>query len=259
MNTKTSKSQANWLIDAVLFIGFLLTFFLDLTGVELHQWIGIAVCAIAFYHLWVHWDWVGAVTARFFKRTSGQARLYYMVDACMVVGFLLILFTGLAISTWFALPLNNYADWTNVHAIVSIVTLVVVVLKIAIHGRWIISVAKRYIFAPAMPGTAPRAAQVVTVPSTSRRDFLKLMGVVGLASAIAAASALDSVKDALGQDASTSTTDTATQTTSDNQSSTTQSSSTCTVRCQRRCSYPGHCHRYVDTNQNQRCDMGECV
>ena len=54
MNTKTNKSQTNWLIDAVLFIGFLLTFFIDLTGIEPHQWIGIAVCTLALYHLWVH-------------------------------------------------------------------------------------------------------------------------------------------------------------------------------------------------------------
>lgn len=33
----------------------------------------------------------------------------------------------------------------------------------------------------------------------------------------------------------------------------------CTVRCGRRCFYPGHCRRYRDTNGNGRCDLGECV
>jgi hypothetical protein len=36
-------------------------------------------------------------------------------------------------------------------------------------------------------------------------------------------------------------------------------SSGCVVRCERGCSYPGHCRRYTDSNQNGRCDLGECV
>jgi hypothetical protein len=33
----------------------------------------------------------------------------------------------------------------------------------------------------------------------------------------------------------------------------------CVVRCGRRCSYPGHCRRDVDTDGNWRCDPGECL
>jgi hypothetical protein len=36
-------------------------------------------------------------------------------------------------------------------------------------------------------------------------------------------------------------------------------STSCRVRCDRRCSYPGHCHRYRDTNGNNLCDEGECT
>ncbi|MBN1312798.1 MAG: hypothetical protein JXB30_15395 [Anaerolineae bacterium] len=37
------------------------------------------------------------------------------------------------------------------------------------------------------------------------------------------------------------------------------SSPTCIVRCSRQCSYPGRCRRYVDVNQNNLCDFGECM
>ncbi len=33
----------------------------------------------------------------------------------------------------------------------------------------------------------------------------------------------------------------------------------CTVRCNRGCSYPGHCRRYSDSNGNGLCDLGECL
>ena len=69
---KQQRSKFNWMIDAVLFIGFILLFFLNLTGLALHQWIGIAGGALALYHLITHWDWVEAVTKRFFGRTSSR-------------------------------------------------------------------------------------------------------------------------------------------------------------------------------------------
>jgi hypothetical protein len=34
---------------------------------------------------------------------------------------------------------------------------------------------------------------------------------------------------------------------------------TCSVRCRRGCSFPGHCRRYIDSNGNGKCDLGECL
>ena len=59
---KTNKQKHNWLIDAALFTGFLLSFWLELTGVAVHQWLGIAIGAVAGYHLLKHWAWVKSVT-----------------------------------------------------------------------------------------------------------------------------------------------------------------------------------------------------
>ena len=52
---KQDKQKRNWIIDAVLFGGFLVALWLDLTGVAVHQWLGIAVGALAGYHLVAHW------------------------------------------------------------------------------------------------------------------------------------------------------------------------------------------------------------
>jgi len=66
-----SKQKTNWWIDFSLFAGFITTFFLNLTGVAVHQWIGIFSSALAAYHLFLHHDWVEAVSKRFFRKTSG--------------------------------------------------------------------------------------------------------------------------------------------------------------------------------------------
>ena len=33
----------------------------------------------------------------------------------------------------------------------------------------------------------------------------------------------------------------------------------CVIRCDKECAFPGLCRRYIDENQNQLCDLGECL
>jgi hypothetical protein len=255
---KNLRQKTNWLIDATLFIGVLISFWLDITGVEFHQWLGIAATLLATYHLVAHWNWFEAVTERFFGRTSGQARLYYLIDIALMFGFWLILITGMMISTWFDLSLTNYTAWRDLHIAISITTLIFVLVKIGVHWRWIINTAQRYIFSKFFPKIKSPAAQLVAVPVThaaSRRDFLKLMGLVSVAALVSIASVTqqdDSLAEVSSQSASGELIA---------QEDLVQSSSTssCVVRCNRGCSYPGHCRRYTDSNGNERCDLGECI
>jgi hypothetical protein len=240
---KTHKQKYQWLIDAGLFTAFLLSFWLELTGVALHQWLGVAIGAVAGYHLLTHWTWVKAVTDRFLKQTSTQARVYYVIDAAVLIGLAAIIVTGLVISTWLSLALTNYAAWKTIHVIASIGTLAAIVIKLGLHWRWIIATARRYI--------VPQPAPVPAANGIGRREFLRLMGGVSVVAAIAAISAVD----ALAQSAET----TAVMQNSTSKSTQTASTQNCVVRCNRRCSYPGHCRRYTDSNNNGRCDLGECV
>jgi hypothetical protein len=301
---KKNKPKTNWIIDAILFTGFLLSFWLDLTGVQLHQWLGVGLALLAGYHLLAHLDWVEAVTLRFFRRTSSQSRLYYLLDWALLIGFALILETGLAISTWLNLTLADYALLRDLHEIVSLVTLALVAVKIGLHWRWIVKTARRYFSRPgkpslpvSTPGRAPQPSNRLAPvsASTSRAEFLRLMGIVGAASLLSALGALDVFADqqpvsgtaTLAGRPSSNAASTPIQ--SDGQSagrspaSSSQpgasaqtptaapqventapawqdnSSSACTVLCDRGCSYPGNCRRYRDSNNNGRCDLGECA
>ncbi len=254
--------QKRWLLDAALLIGFLTCFFLDLTGVALHQWLGIAAGALAAYHLLSHSDWVEAVTRRFFGRTSAQARLYYLIDALLLFGFTAMIGTGLVISTWLNLSLAVYAAWRTVHVLSAILTLLIAVLKVSLHQGWIVSVGRR-VRAPA------RAAQPANVPqrqpavqSMNRRAFLQMMGVVGIASLLAFSQGVQGL--AATSDAQSASATGATSTTGlSTGGGASSSGSSCTVRCKRGssggCSFPGNCHNYRDTSGTGRCDLGECA
>jgi hypothetical protein len=263
MNT---KQKTNGWVDLILFAGFIITFFLDLTGVEIHQWIGIFGGALAAYHLLIHRDWVDAVSKRFFINTSNRSRLYYLIDAVLLLGFTLIVGTGLVISTWLNLALGNYQGWLTVHIVVSISTLVALFVKLGLHWRWIARMAQNTASQPAsVPSKVLAAQRVKANPSPmSRREFLQVMSVVSVASFLALVNASKGLAEttATTTDETNTTAQTnqiSTDTTNSSSPSSSSSSTNCAIRCGKRCSYPGHCNRYVDTNNNNRCDLGECA
>lgn len=302
MNEK--KQTIRWMIGAILFAVFIAAFFLNLTGLPLHQWIGVIAVGLAGYHLISHWKWVTTISARFFSHTSAKARTYYLLDAAILAGMLVIGFTGLIISTWLNLALTNFMAWKIVHVAASVITLAALVLKIGLHSRWIVSTARNLFTPMPVPARQPTAvsASASSRPAMTRRDFLKLAGVVGTASFVAGTQALSAfapveagnteaaslppagsaeqasssattnVADSANavESATAVPTTAATATIIENvnavqsattaaASSRTTSSTTCRLICNKKCSYPGHCHRYTDTNGNNLCDNGECL
>jgi len=255
-----TKHTSNWLIDAALFTGLIAAFFLDLTGLELHQWIGVGIGVIAAYHLLAHWQWVAAVTGRFFGRTSNKSRSNYLINLSILAGFFFITFTGLIISSWLDLTLSNMESWLTIHILASIGTLILVTLKIVLHWRWIAAVTRK-VFSPP-PAPAARPAPVKSAPSgngqISRAEFLKVMGVVFVGSALALTRAVTSLQTLETAAASTQLPN-QTSSASASTSHLVSADQTCTIRCNHRCSYPGHCHRYTDSSGNGRCDFGECA
>ncbi|MBN2085517.1 MAG: twin-arginine translocation signal domain-containing protein [Anaerolineales bacterium] len=273
------KNKSNWWIDLALLGLFWISFFPDLTSLALHEWLGLAAIALAAIHLILHWNWVETVTLRFFSRAPGQARIYYLADLGVMLGFLMILITGLLISTWLDLPLYDMAAWTHIHLMVSVFTLGMVILKLILHWRWISSAVRRYAFEPVFGRTVGAPARAAN--PVSRRDFLKVSGVLGIASAVTIHGLFDHPSEAQPQSAvadgpttepvqpptATSPTIPAGAESSSAAPAVTQTAplptnepaAACIILCPNGCSYPGRCRRYVDRNGNNLCDNGECL
>ncbi len=178
---KKQTNKINWWIDVILFIGFVLAFWLDLTGLTNHQWGGLFICVLALYHLLRHWKWVLNVLQRFFAAKLGGQRIRFMLDFLLLCGLEFILLTGLLISTWLELPLDNYLLVRDMHVISSITTLVILVGKIALHVNWITSTTNK-IFQRKKPASVNPVPETLTPDQLERRQVLRLMGTVGMAS-----------------------------------------------------------------------------
>ena len=278
-----AKNQIfNWVLDAWLWFGFLLAFFLNVTGLDLHQWLGVFLGTGVLFHLIVHFGWVKTVTTRFFGKTSWRMRLYYLLDASILWGFITILLTGGVISSWLSLVLSNYSVWRDVHVWSSALTLLAVVLKLGLHWKWIVSTLAKALTPPAPAPRlipAPIMQPVHTGRRVTRREFMVMMAAVGAGAALGLGNVFGGKNEveaqATNQTASTGSTslssgeivsDVVTVPTAAAVTLPTvaPSSSTaalvCSQHCPRgkHCSFPGNCGRYTDSNNNGRCDLGEC-
>lgn len=289
MNKSNAHKQSNnWWLDLMLFLCFLVAFMLDLTGVDIHQWLGMILFAFVFLHMARHFSWINCVFDNFFGKTSNRARGYALIDLLLLLAFLTITFTGLVISTWVNLYFTNYDPWLKVHIVSSISALGLLVLKVALHWRWIVHQAAR-IFKPA------GVNQGVVIPeatkaAVSRRRFLSTMGLVGVSSFLAVSNVLPSLKQLVFEEEGTAsnptqkanttvveaqptqaapvsatqeqpTATTIPQVTDIPTAQPTQAFVACSYGCRKgfHCAYPGRCRDYRDTNGNGLCDLGECI
>jgi hypothetical protein len=305
---KWIKTSAN----LALLVSFLLTFFLDLTGIELHQYLGIAAAGIVLLHLFTHWKWVVKVTTRIFKKTPGRVRLYYLLDWLLFLSIIIITITGVWISTWLKILIPNYMALLSVHILSSITGLLLLVAKLGLHWKYFAAllgtmrVSLRIKSRLALDPSAMKSG-----PNYSRRDALKTIGLIstmsifGLLKAVSAYSIpknnplphleVETEKTDLpseafpvdqpiepteqpqrgnrrnrkqGAQVDAEQNDTQIASNPDQdlipeiaspQPQIEQPLENCVIRCSQGCAYPGACRRYIDQNQNQLCDLGECL
>jgi len=160
-----------------LLASFLLTYFMDLTGLELHQLLGIFAAFILLIHIITHWKWITNTTGKFFRKISSRLRLYYLLDFLILAGIFMITVSGVLISTWFAIDPALYLPLRSIHIVTSVITLPLLVLKLGLHWKYFVSTLKKKILqkkpaAPAANGTQLKQKGTLY----TRRDALKTIG-----------------------------------------------------------------------------------
>ena len=169
----------NHLINLLLFSAFLLTYFLDLTGLDWHQYLGVAAGLFLLIHFIGHMEWISQVSARFLRKLSAKVRMYYLLDMTLLAAILIITVSGVAISTWLEIGYGMYPFLRDLHIISSIAGLTLLLIKLVLHWKVIALVVKRIQlsgFEKQNGKTEPAAT--IPVQSLSRRDALKTIGTI---------------------------------------------------------------------------------
>ena len=159
---KTNPTKVNLFLDVALFAVFLLALDPRLTGIAIHEWLGVAGAAAVVVHLLLHWEWIAGVTRRFLGRTSGTARLNYVVDALFFIDLVVISLSGVMVSQAL-LPLVGLAApggtfWLVTHSLSADLVVLLVAVHAALHWKWIVNAVRRYVLRPvAVAGKRPEA------------------------------------------------------------------------------------------------------
>lgn len=148
---RTSSTATNLLVDLALFAAFLIAASPHFTGVTIHEWLGTALGATVITHLLLHWQWLVAVTRRFFH-VPWSSRINYILNTLLFIAFTVIIFTGLMISEallpLFGIQLPQGFIWHRVHSLASDAAVLIVGLHVALHWRWIVHALSTYVVRP---------------------------------------------------------------------------------------------------------------
>lgn len=147
---KMSITKQNLFVDLLIVTGFLFTSQPHFTGMAIHEWLGLGLGVGFLTHVLLHWRWVYESSRRFFGKLAHQSRINYILNLALLVAFTLIIFSGIMISEE-VLPLLGLQGahggvWKWLHTTSVDLVVWLVGLHIALHWKWIVSAAKKYLF-----------------------------------------------------------------------------------------------------------------
>lgn len=140
-------AKKNLLIDVIALVAYIIVANPILTGIDLHEWLGLGVLLVLFVHFVVHVDWM-VEALRTCVRQPTFARLGNLIlDVLALIALLLVVVSGLGISgavlPFFGLYMDGYYFWDPLHSISAKVLLAIIVVHIVVHWKWFIGFLKK--------------------------------------------------------------------------------------------------------------------
>lgn len=147
-----SETLRNFWIDIALFLMFIVDMNTHLTGIAVHEWLGIVFGGSLVYHLFVHWDWISNATRKLFGKLPTTQRIRYLIDLALFVMMTIVVASGILISRD-ALPalgitISGSRYWSGLHHVTSNLVILLVGLHLALSWGWITNAWRRYIWTP---------------------------------------------------------------------------------------------------------------
>jgi hypothetical protein len=146
-NNRTLRLYA---VDVFIFVLFALVLNVPLTGLAIHEWLGIAIAIGLITHTVQHTNWVVTTTRRMMSATSFQNRVNYLLMVGLFIGFVSIIVSGLMISEvalpWMGVtpPGAPFMLWLHLASVGWVLWLTVI--HIALNWRWIVNTSDRLVF-----------------------------------------------------------------------------------------------------------------
>ena len=147
--TSLSRKAVEIYIDVSLLLALLLLFSPRLTGLALHEWLGLALALPLVVHLLLSWRWIRTATLRLAQGSGARARINYILNWILFVLIVIEVASGFAISEvavpTIGIPTVNDRAWRALHNQTLNLTLLVIGLHIAMNWTLLAKGVRRYL------------------------------------------------------------------------------------------------------------------
>jgi len=169
-------------LDTALLIIFILLLSPRLTGLPLHEVLGIIFFIPIIIHLLIAWPWIQNATKKFFKTTNWRTRFNFFLNTILFILVITELVSGTIISQVVLPNLGiktiNDRSWRSMHNVPLNLVVLFGGLHIAINWDWIVAAFKKR---PGIPKPGKRTLLFQLMPLLVRIGILILAtGLVSL-------------------------------------------------------------------------------
>jgi len=133
--------------DASLFVLFLLTMTPRLTGLAIHEILGVVFALFFLVHLLLSWQWIKAAARRLRAAGAWRTRINYSLNTTLFALTSIAIVAGLVLSQVVLpavhLPSVNDRAWHFLHNRMASLMRIGVGLHIAMNWQWIVAAVRR--------------------------------------------------------------------------------------------------------------------
>lgn len=138
---RAGRKRVDFILDSLLLTLLLLLFSPRLTGLPLHEWLGIAIVPPIVVHVLLSWRWVAAATRRLLRGAPNRVRVNYILNALLFVLLTLVIASGVAISEVAAPSVGTRTiddrAWRALHNLTLNWLLLIAGFHIAMNWDWV--------------------------------------------------------------------------------------------------------------------------
>ncbi|HMA23491.1 MAG TPA: DUF4405 domain-containing protein, partial [Gemmatimonadaceae bacterium] len=121
-----------------------------LTGLSIHEWLGVSLGATLIVHLLVSWSWISSATRRLVSGSNRRARINYILNWLLFVLILVELTSGAAISRVvlpsIGIQTINDRSWRALHNLTLNWTMLALGFHVAMNWRPLVVGVGRYVW-----------------------------------------------------------------------------------------------------------------
>jgi cytochrome b561 len=146
-----SRLAVIFCLDAGLFLSFCALESVPLTGMILHEWLGIVLIAMIVAHLLFSWSWIASASRKLATPRSNRTRVNYLLNLALFATVTAVIFSGILISQEAmpymtgrkAAPLDSDFAWTHLHDEFSNYVFIFAGLHLAINWKWTVAAVRK--------------------------------------------------------------------------------------------------------------------